>query len=186
VNRSHPVVRSLGTLQPWEALVVDSVGSVIEFWGFKRNQGRVWALLYLRGHVLSATQLQDSLGLSKGAVSMVMQELERWSVVRRIRGPADRVWHYAAQTDFMSMIRRVLQDREMPLIARVRHDLEGARRLARTSGTVPPEVLARLARLETFATLADKAVSTFSRTAMLDVTGVAAILSERFGRRKSA
>ena len=33
-----------GTLAPWEALVVDAVGNVIDFWKFKRNQGRVWAL----------------------------------------------------------------------------------------------------------------------------------------------
>ncbi len=48
----------LGT---WEALAVDAVGGVIEFWGFKRNQGRLWALLYLRDVALSATELQTEL-----------------------------------------------------------------------------------------------------------------------------
>ncbi len=25
----------------WESMAIDAVGNVIEFWGFKRNQGRV-------------------------------------------------------------------------------------------------------------------------------------------------
>ena len=36
-------------LPRWESLAIDAVGNVIEFWGFKHNQGRVWAVLYLRG-----------------------------------------------------------------------------------------------------------------------------------------
>ena len=30
----------------WVHLALEAVGNVIEFWGFKRNQGRVWAYLY--------------------------------------------------------------------------------------------------------------------------------------------
>ena len=51
--------QGMGTLLPWEALVVDAVGSVIDFWKFKRNQGRVWALLYLRGRALSAAEILE-------------------------------------------------------------------------------------------------------------------------------
>ena len=65
-----------GNLAPWEALVVETIGNVIGFWNFKRNQGRVWALLYLRDRPLSAGELQEALGLSKGASSMITRELE--------------------------------------------------------------------------------------------------------------
>jgi DNA-binding transcriptional regulator GbsR (MarR family) len=64
-------------LPRWEALAIDAVGNVIEFWGFKHNQGRVWAVLYLRGMSMTATQLEEELGLSKGAVSMLVRDLER-------------------------------------------------------------------------------------------------------------
>src|ERR1700726_1085527 len=86
-------------LEPWEALVVDAVGSVIEFWGFKSNHGRIWALLYLRGTPLSALQLQTELGLSKGAVSMVTRELEQWGVVNRVRVPGAHSWLFDAETN---------------------------------------------------------------------------------------
>ena len=45
---------AMPVLARWEAIAVDAVGNCIEFWGFKRNQGRVWALLYLRGTPMSA------------------------------------------------------------------------------------------------------------------------------------
>ena len=43
----------VGSLARWEQIAIEAVGDVIEFWGFKRNQGRVWALLYLRDEGLT-------------------------------------------------------------------------------------------------------------------------------------
>ena len=48
--------------------VADAVGALIEGWGFKRNMGRMWAVLYLEDHPLSAAELGDRLGLSTGVV----------------------------------------------------------------------------------------------------------------------
>ncbi len=42
-----------------EVLVSDSIGRLIEFWGFKRNMGRLWAILYLSDRPLSAPEIQD-------------------------------------------------------------------------------------------------------------------------------
>ena len=39
--------RTQSQLAPSEAAVSDVVGRLIEFWGFKRNMGRIWAVLYL-------------------------------------------------------------------------------------------------------------------------------------------
>ena len=48
-------------LWPSEALVSDIVGRIIEFWGFKRNMGRVWAVLYLSHEPLTAQEVVDRL-----------------------------------------------------------------------------------------------------------------------------
>lgn len=166
-----------GNLPTWEALVVDAVGNVIEFWGFKRNQGRVWALLYLRGRPLSAGEIQHELGLSKGAVSMVTRELEQWGVVHRARAPGDPVWRFGAETDLLRMLRRVIRERESTLVARVKADLEEAERLARADPDVSPEVLARLGRMRTLAAVMEKAIRAFLQTARFDVGGAARVLS---------
>jgi DNA-binding transcriptional regulator GbsR (MarR family) len=166
-----------GTLAPWEALVVDAVGNVIDFWKFKRNQGRVWALLYLRGKAMSATEIQEALGLSKGGVSMLVRELEQWNVVVRIRAPRDDVWRYAAETDLMKMVGRVISEREHLLVKSVRDDLEAALDDARDAG-VDAAVIARLRRMKTLADLVDRALKAFGQTARLDVGNAFEVLAD--------
>ena len=95
------------TPPPWETLTLEAVGRVIEFWGFKRNQGRLWALLYLTNAPLNATELGRRLGLSKGAVSMVVRELESFEVVRRVPVASRSGVAYAAQRDLWRMIHTV-------------------------------------------------------------------------------
>ena len=167
-----------GTLEPWEALVVDAVGNVIEFWQFKRNHGRVWALLYLRGRALSAGELQGALGLSKGAVSMLARELEQWRVVRRVRTPGDDVGRYAAETDLMRMVNRVISEREATLVETVKNDLEEAEHLMKAQGGVPTEVQDRLRRMKTLANIVDRALRAFLSTARLDVFSALSVLGD--------
>lgn len=172
----------VGTLQPWEALVVDAVGNLIEFWNFKRNQGRVWALLYLRGRALTAAQIQSALGLSKGAVSMLVRELEQWSVLVRVRAAHDDSWRFAAETDLMKMIGRVISERERGIVQSVREDLERAERLARDDDEVPREVLDRLRRMRTLAVFVEKALRVFVDTARFDVMGALDVLRDKHSR----
>lgn len=176
-----------GTLNDWEALVVDAVGNTIDFWRFKRNHGRTWALLYLRGRPLSAAEIQETLGLSKGAVSMVTREIEQWGVVRRVRVPGDATWRFSAETDLMKMVRRVIEEREAAFVSRVKEDLDDAYAMAKAAkgpAAVPPEVLDKVDRMRTLAGLVDKALRAFVLTARLDVAGVASILTESKRRQK--
>lgn len=165
-------------LPPWEAIVVDAVGHVIEFWGFKRNQGRVWALLYLRGRPMSAQELMEELALSKGAVSMLTRELEQWGVIRRVREPGKGVWLFVAEKDLMRMIGRVVREREAGMIARVREDLEEAEDLARRAGGVSKEELERIGRMRRLASLVETALKLFLDTARLDVKPALEVLRE--------
>jgi DNA-binding transcriptional regulator GbsR (MarR family) len=100
------------SLWPSEALVSDIVGRLIQFWGFKRNMGRVWAVLYLSPEPLSAQDLRDLLRLSSGAVSMIVSDLSRWGVVRKVWIQGDRRDHFAAEVQLWRMISRVLSERE--------------------------------------------------------------------------
>jgi HTH-type transcriptional regulator, glycine betaine synthesis regulator len=172
-----------GALAPWEVVATDAVGNVIEFWGFKRNQGRVWALLYLRGEPLTAGELERELALSKGGVSMLLRDLERWSVVRRVRLPQDTAWRYAAETDLIRMVSHVVEDREAAFISRIREDLAEARRLARNQGGLPAERLARLEKMATLAEHVERALRLFIKTARLDVGGILGALREDSSRQ---
>jgi len=173
---------SNGRLAPWEAIAIDAVGNVIEFWGFKRNQGRVWALLYLRGEPMTAGEIERELDLSKGGVSMLLRDLERWGVVRRVRLPQDSAWRYGAETDLIRMVSHVIEEREAGFIERIRADLAEARRMAEASGNVPPEHLARLEKMATLAEHVERALRLFVKTARLDVGGILGALREESSR----
>lgn len=164
-------------LARWEALVVDSVGAVIEFWGFKLNHGRLWALLYLRDTPLTALELQEQLGLSKGAVSMITRELEQWKVIHRVRPLHESTWRFTAETDFKAMIGRVFLSREAAFISRITNDLKEAEALAKKDRTVPAEQVERIRRMRALAEAFGVALETFVATARLDVKGLGEILA---------
>ena len=100
---------------------------------------------------------------------MLLRDLERWGVILRVREPSSSSWHYQAETDLLRMVRRVIEEREAGLVARVRADLVEAKRLAQLSG-LDREQMARLDRMNLLALAAERALRLFTRTAQLDVT----------------
>lgn len=101
------------TVDPAVLKVADAVGALIEAWGFKRNMGRMWAVLYLDDHPLNATELGERLGLSTGAVSMLLHELMEWGAVKKAWVVGERKEHYEAETSLWKMVSRVFREREL-------------------------------------------------------------------------
>ena len=116
-------------LSPAEQALTDTVGRLIEFWGFSRNMGRIWGLLYLSPTPLHANDLQRRLGISAGAVSMTLTDLQRWGVVRKVWVPGDRKGHFAAEVNLWKMISRVMSERERAEILAAIEGFEEALRL---------------------------------------------------------
>jgi DNA-binding transcriptional regulator GbsR (MarR family) len=164
-----------GNLQTWENIVTDAVGRVIDFWGFKHNHGRTWGLLYLRNEPMSASDLREALGLSKGAVSMITKDLRQWGVVQRTRVAESRATHYLAERDFLGMIQHVIEDRELEMVDTVRGDLEDALEEAREQNA-PEETIERIRGMYRLADMAQNALELFLSSARLDVTGAEDIL----------
>ena len=109
-----------------EVLVTDVVGRLIEFWGFKRNMGRVWAVLYLSPAPVTAQDLRELLSLSAGAVSMTLNDLVRWGVVRKVWIQGDRRDHFTAEVQLWRMISRVFRERELAEISAAIEAFEAA------------------------------------------------------------
>ncbi|HEY2734936.1 MAG TPA: hypothetical protein VGI70_13165 [Polyangiales bacterium] len=102
-----------GELWESERIVSDAVGRLMALWGFKRNMGRVWTLLYLSDEPLAAHVLRQRLQLSAGAISMTLSELARWGVVRKVWRQGDRHDYFEAESSLWKMISRVLREREL-------------------------------------------------------------------------
>ena len=106
--------------------VADAVGALMESWGFKRNMGRMWSVLYLEDHPLTAADLGERLGLSTGAVSMLLAELLQWGIVKKAWVVGERREHYEAETSLWKMVSRVFRERELNWIKQAVDQFEQA------------------------------------------------------------
>jgi DNA-binding transcriptional regulator GbsR (MarR family) len=101
------------TVDPAVLKVADAVGALMEAWGFRRNMGRMWAVLYLEDHPLTAADLGERLGLSTGAVSMLVNELAQWNIIKKTWVVGERREHFEAETSIWKMVSRVFREREL-------------------------------------------------------------------------
>ena len=155
---SSPSIQNNTNLPEWENTVIESIGRVIGFWGFKENHGRIWSYLYLKGPTTSK-ELRDKLGISKGGMSMLLSDLENWNIIdRQLRTTTQSISNvevqkvsestrdhtarlYVAHEDFSSMIIKVLKIREQGLISATLKDLHHAQNLAKEASTVQKKSL---------------------------------------------
>ena len=101
------------SVDPAVLRVADAVGALLEGWGFKRNMGRMWAVLYLEERPLTAGDLGERLKLSTGAVSMLLTEMQEWGAVKKAWVVGERREHYEAETSIWKMVSRVFREREL-------------------------------------------------------------------------
>jgi HTH-type transcriptional regulator, glycine betaine synthesis regulator len=168
----------------------DAVGALMELWGFRRQLGRVWAVLFLSDRPLAAPDLCERLQISTGLLSMSLAELRRWGVVRAIEVPGDRKEHFEAETNVWRLVTRVLREREtvavkeaLLVFERALQDLRAA--LADVDPAVKALARFKAKRLELLSALCRAALAVLKvlvDSARADVGPIKA-LSEVLGRR---
>jgi DNA-binding transcriptional regulator GbsR (MarR family) len=145
-----------------ELEVVDMVGRLMQFWGFKRPMGRLWTLLYLAPEPLSAAEIAAELKMSAGAVSMTLSELTKWGAAKKSWRLGERRDYYEAETSVWKLVRRVIGDRELSLV-REFSDALGAAQGALEHASLAPAVKGfkkeRIARLLELSKLGENLLS---------------------------
>ena len=170
--------------------VADAVGSLMELWGFRRQLGRIWAVLFLSDRPLAAPDLCERLRISTGLLSMSLAELRHWGVVRSVEVPGDRKEHFEAETNVWRLVARVLREREQRAVEEALATFERALADVRAAiADVDPTVKAaarfRTKRLELLADLSRAALNVLRLlvdSARADI-GPLKALSEALGRR---
>jgi len=89
-----------------------SLGQLAEFAGFNRSLGQIYGLLYLNPDNLALSEIAETLGVSKGNVSLNTRLMEQLGLLRQFNRAADRRDYYEVETDFWKVIRHILQSRE--------------------------------------------------------------------------
>ena len=99
-----------------ERFAADAIGQLMEFWGFRRQVGRCWTVLYLSPQAMNTAELARSLQISTSAVNLSLGELQRWGAVRKTWQPGERKDFYEAETSVWKLLRRVYERRELNLV----------------------------------------------------------------------
>ena len=166
-------------------LAAVSVGELMHFWGFKPSMGKIWAVLYLSREPLAADRIAEATGLSAGMVSMTLNELQLWGVIKRAVEPGTRRKYYEAETDIWAMVTRVFRERELKkvreAITYLGRALELAEHQARSSS---PEamlrsrfVATRLRQLLDLARTGERMLERLSRSGEVDLAPLRAWLN---------
>lgn len=165
-------------LSPAEQRVTETVGRLMEFWGFKRHMGRTWALLYLSDTPLSAKEIRDGLELSVGTISMTLAELQRWGVVRRVHQPGVRAELFEAELSLWKMVSRVFRERELFEVTEAVASLEAALQDLRADMSSPRAALqrTRIEALLDVARLGKGLLEVLVSTGRVDATELARLL----------
>ena len=180
---SAPSVPSTDNLPLWQHKTIESVGRVIAFWGFKENHGRIWAYLYLKNTPTTASELRSALGLSKGAASMLLSDLETWNIVLRFDDKSTKKRRYQANEQLMQMISQVFQNRESGLIQQTIDDLNSAEKLA-LQDNIDSSTLQRLQKMKNLAELMRHILRFVSIASRLDIQQIISILPIPAGGKK--
>ncbi len=107
--------------------VADAVGALMEAWGFKRNMGRLWTVLYLESRPLSAAEIGERLSLSAGAVSMLLTEMQEWGVIKKAWVPGERREYFEPETNIWKPVSRVFRERELQWITTAVESFDAAK-----------------------------------------------------------
>ena len=169
-------------------IVADTIGELMGFWNFKPSMGRVWSVLYLTRQPLSADDIARRAQLSAGSVSMTIQDLLSWGVIKRAWVPGDRRRHYEAETDILAMVTRVFRERELQWIETVITRLDEAARILDEEGrsSHPASMMENrfvATRVESLLKLAHRGrtvVQRFTQAGTLDLRG----LRDTLGRKR--
>lgn len=112
-----------GAAVPFEGLDPELREQLVTFetffktFGFKRIHGRVWGLLVLSRHPLSSKEVVSELGISQGAASTTLNELQEWGAVRATFDSHRRCHMHEAVGNTLSIVATVLRRREQVAFA---------------------------------------------------------------------
>ena len=104
---------------------IESVGEFIEYWGFKKIHGRIWAVIYLSDEPVSTPEIVDKLEVSKGLVSVAINELLDHELISAAGKVKNGAVTYTSRENAAQTVRKVLRQRELAMVISAEKALEG-------------------------------------------------------------
>lgn len=96
-------------------------------WGISPTMAEIHGLLYLTGEALSMDDIMLRLGISRGNVSMNLNKLVEWGLVRRVHQRGDRRDYYESLRDVWEMFTLLAAQRKRREIDPILNTLRACR-----------------------------------------------------------
>ena len=103
--------------------LINNIGSFIEYWGFRKIHGKVWAQIYLSERPLSTPEIVEGLEVSKALISGALNELVEHKLIERVGQVKYGGITYIACPNPAEVVRDVVKNRELVLFTKIQNDL---------------------------------------------------------------
>jgi DNA-binding transcriptional regulator GbsR (MarR family) len=89
---------------------IEGTGKLAESFGFNKFIAQLYAVLYLSDKPLSLDELVETLGASKGNISLNIRELENWGAVKSVWVKGSRKDYYEVEPDIKKAFANKFKD----------------------------------------------------------------------------
>lgn len=91
---------------------VESWGKMAGEWGVNRTMAQVHALLLIAPDPLTADQVMEGLGISRGNANMNLRALMDWGLVHKQLRNGERKEYFYAEKDMWTVVRQIIINRK--------------------------------------------------------------------------
>lgn len=99
--------------------LTEEIGGFIEYWGFKRIHGKIWAYLYLADRELAAADFMEAFSISKALASISIRDLMEYDVILEGERSSYGTQLYRPNPEIFTVITEVLRRRELKMLAKI-------------------------------------------------------------------
>jgi len=100
----------------------EAIGDLIEYWGFKKIQGKVWTYLVISKRPRSHKEIVEFFGVSKALISLTLSELSNYNLVENTEGKRNSP--FKATLNIWPTVSDILRSREWMLLENAKQKLE--------------------------------------------------------------
>ena len=101
----------MDALSPLTQRFILHFGEMGSRWGINRTVGQIYALLYVQSQPMNADDIAEALSFSRSNVSMGLNELQAWRLVKLLHKPGDRREYFEPPKDIWDIFKALLEER---------------------------------------------------------------------------
>ncbi len=141
---------------------IQGLSRIAFFWGFPKAMGATFGVIYLSSEPISLNTIVEQVGITKGAVSTNVRNLERLGMIHKHIIVGDRKDYYTAETDFWKIVKGILKEREKNEFDIALKSVGESLDIVKNGGNTDAQsrfYIQRLSDMKTFFNTLDKVVS---------------------------